>query len=275
MTPANISTITLAIAISLLAAALWRIGGNLPALNQNLDRISSIGEAVSGDVPEVIEVANRYEPHIDPLLKEMAAYRQVLPEVLTRIDALNARLAAIEAQLPKALEHADRALVESRAWRPISAQIVDEAQAWRTGIPDYLSRSEQLVARARSIGAEASSGALTGLVTGTLSLPFRALTNVGSLIDKRSLSARKLTDEDRSNLSAAAIALLQQPQQKLARWSSTASGHSGTVVIMSSTVSDQETCHTLAITNQFENEKSDKITRRVCLDEDGQWQVSQ
>lgn len=287
MTRTNIASFALALAIALLAGALWRIGSNLPELNQNLTALSRLGETVAADVPAVVDMANRYEPHIDPLLAEVAAsrasadaalaeaaaYRAQIPALLARLEALDAQLTALQGQLPDVLERVDGALDESRAWRPVSEQALGEAEAWRGSIPGYLDRSEQLVASAREAGKEASAGMVSGFFSGALSLPFQALGNVGALVDPRSLSARHLTEEDQANLRNAAIALLQDPAQKVAQWSSSSSGHSGTVAITDSSTSRKGTCHTLSIENRFKNDKSETLKRQICQDKDGKWDV--
>ena len=288
MTAKHTGTIAIAIALTLLAAALWRIGSELPELNRHLERLGGVGETLSGEVPGMVDVANRYEPHIDPLLQEVAAsralaekalsesaaYRSELPALLARLDALDARLAELQGQLPAVLSRVDNALDESKAWRPISEQALTEAQSWRSDIPLYLDRSEKLVAGARQAGKEASSGMVSGFVTGTLSLPFKALGNVGELFDPRSLSARRMTDEDRRNLRAAAIALLDEPAQKTADWSSSESGHAGTVTVLESRVTDERTCHTLEIVNRFKGGQQETIQHHVCKNARGEWAIS-
>lgn len=288
MTRTNIGLIALAFAIAFLAAALWRIGGQLPELNQNLGNLSELGDTLAEDVPAVVEVANRYEPHIDPILAEVAAsrelaqqalteasaYRSELPALMAQLEALDQQLTSLQSDLPEILTRVDQAIEESRGWRPITEQTVSEATAWRDALPGYLDRSEQLVASAREAGKEASEGMVSGFFSGALALPFQALGNVGSLVDPRSLSARKLTEEDKDNLRAASITLLRDPSLQQADWQSEESGHSGTVAITDTTSSDHGLCHTLEIRNQFISELSDTISRQLCQDSEGKWQIN-
>lgn len=283
----NTALFAVAAAFTLVAAALFQIGAQLPELNANLERMTRLGDTLSAEVPGVVDVANRYEPHIDPMLAEVAAsrtlaeqaldeaaaYRAQLPAMLEQLDALDTRLGELQAQLPEVLTRVDGALDESRAWRPVSEQALGEAHAWRGSIPGYLDRSERLVASAREAGKEASAGMVSGFFSGALSLPFQALGNVGALVDPRSLSARHLTDEDQANLRNAAIALLQDPSQKVAQWSSSNSGHSGTVSVIDSSSNRKGTCHTLAIENRFRDDKSETLERQICQDQDGKWNV--
>ena len=113
----------------------------------------------------------------------------------------------------------------------------------------------------------------SGFFSGALSLPFEALGNVSALVDPRSLSARHLTEEDRANLRAAAIALLQDPSRKVANWASSGSGHSGTVEITDTRTTRKGTCHALAITNRFKGGKSETLKRELCREDEGKWQV--
>ncbi|MDF1820043.1 MAG: hypothetical protein P1U64_00620 [Alcanivoracaceae bacterium] len=277
----------IAFAIALLAAALWHIGSSLPELNRNLDAINRSADAATDQLPALVAVADRYEPHITPLLEEIAAsratvdsivaetqaYRQELPALYQRLDTLDAQLTALEASLPDVLERVDAGLAESRAWRPLSNDAVQEATHWREAIPGYLDRSEALVASARKAGQEASSGMVTGFFSGALSLPFRALGNVSSLVDPRSLSARHLTEEDWTYLRNGAIVLLSKPEQAVAQWQSDTSGHRGTIQISNSTRTDSRECHQLLITNHFSNDRSETLKEKVCKGDDGIWAV--
>lgn len=284
----NAALFSLAAAFLLVAIALFYIGMNLPELNRNLERLSVVGDAVTEEIPDLLETADRLEPHVSPMLDEVAAsrlllgqavqeaaaYRGELPAVMARVDALESRLAAVQAQLPEVMTRLDGLLEESKVWRPVTESALKESEAWRSSIPDYLTRSEQLVAGARQAGKEATQGMVGGFISGALSLPFQALANVGALIDRRSISARYLTDEDQENLRNAAIYMLQNPQKGLASWSSADSGHAGTVEVVESSSRDDGLCHTLKIINLFRDGKSDMMKRKICQDPEGSWAVA-
>lgn len=265
---------SLAAAFLLVALALFYIGMNLPELNRNLERLSAVGDAATEQMPGMLEAVNRVEPHVSPLLDEVAAsrlqvgqvveeaaaYRAELPAVMARVDALASRLEAVQAQLPDVMTRMDG--------------LLEESEAWRASVPDYLTRSEQLVAGARQAGKEASAGMVGGLISGTLGLPFKALANVGALIDRRSISARYLTDEDQANLRNAAVYMLQNPEQRLTSWSSAGSGHAGTVEVLESSSREDVVCHTLKISNLFHDGKSDMMKRKICKGAEGSWAVA-
>ncbi|MCC1495936.1 hypothetical protein [Alcanivorax sp. 1008] len=284
----NAALFSVAIAFFLVAIALFYIGMNMPELNRNLERLSVASDVVTEEFPGLLDTANRLEPHVSPLLDEVAAsrllvgqvvqeaaaYRSELPAMMSRVDAMESRLAAVQAQLPEVMTRLDALLEESKVWRPVTESALKESEAWRSSIPDYLIRSEQLVAGARQAGKEASAGMVGGLISGTLSLPFQALANVGVLIDRRSMSARFLTDEDQANLRNAAIHMLQNPEEGLASWSSVGSGHAGTVEVVESAIRDEGPCHTLRITNLFQQGKSDVMTRKICRNVEGKWALA-
>lgn len=278
----------IALAVALLAAALWHIGSQLPELNRNLSGISRSADAATQELPAIIAVADKYEPHIPQLLDEIAAtratvdsivtesqaYRNQLPDLYQRLDKLDAQLTSLQTSLPDVMERVDSGLAESQAWRPISVDAMAEAEHWRKEIPGYLDRSEALVAGARKAGAEASSGMVTGFFSGALSLPFKALRDISSLVDPRSLSARHLTDDDWTLLRNAAITLLTQPENQLAEWQSEASGNRGSVRIIESATSASSECHVLMITNHFKKGGKETLEKqRVCKGEDGRWAV--
>lgn len=278
----------IAVAIALLAAALWNLGSNLPALNDNLSSLNQSADTVTQELPAMLAVADRYQPHVTPLLEEIAAtratvdsivtesqaYREQLPALYQRLDTLDAQLTSLEARLPDILQRVDAGLAESSAWRPLSSDALAEAAQWREELPVYLDRSEALVASARKAGQEASSGMVTGFFSGALSLPFKALRDISSLVDPRSLSARHLTEDDWALLRSAAITLLSRPEQELAKWQSPTSGHNGTVRIVESKQLDAQECHVLLITNFFSGDRQETLDKqRVCKGEDGRWAV--
>jgi surface antigen len=276
----------IALAVALLAAALWHIGSQLPELNRNLSGISRSADAATQELPAMIAVADKYEPHIPLLLDEIAAtratvdsivtesqaYRTQLPDLYQRLDKLDAQLTSLQNSLPDVMERVDSSLAESQAWRPISVDAVAEAENWRQEIPGYLDRSEALVAGARKAGAEASSGMVTGFFSGALSLPFKTLSNISKLADPRSLSARHLTEEDWMLVRQAAATLLAQPENLVAEWQSEATANRGTVRIIDSAKSASTECHVLLITNHFSVGGKETLEKqRICKGKDGRW----
>lgn len=285
----NAASFAIAAAITCLAASLFYIGSQLPELNTNLSRINTLGEKTVSELPAALEVAQQYETHIEPLLAEVAAsrevadkaltesaaYRQQLPAIMAQMETLQSQLATLQGQLPNVLERVDLALSESEQWRPITQVALVESEAWRANIPTYLARSEQLVANAREAGKEASAGAISGIFSGAIALPFQALENVGSFVDPRSLSAKHLTDEDKKNMRTAVIELLQNPSVKIASWTSEKSSHSGTLEIIDSQTTDAGICHTFKVKSEFKRGKTDTSNREICKGRDGTWAISE
>ena len=91
----NAALFSLAAAFLLVAIALFYIGMNLPELNRNLERLSVVGDAVTAEIPDLLETVDRLEPHVSPMLDEVAARRLLVGQAVQEAAAYRGSAGAV------------------------------------------------------------------------------------------------------------------------------------------------------------------------------------
>jgi surface antigen len=274
----------LAMAASLLAMAVIYLGWQL-------GRVADSAQQLSQQLPTALQTLQSYQPVVTDGVSSVEQFNRLLQQGLQQSQQLQAWLPVAEQQAAQANQslqavsnHApgylqqltlanqriEASLRELQQWRPLVAQLLEESSAYRGAIPQYLQQIDGQIASINQAASNASSGVLQGIVVGAITLPWNLLKGVGEILDPRSLSAQKLTTQDRALIAQAITDLLASEKIDSLSWSNPKTAHHGDVVHLSSIQSDR--CRQLLIRNYIDGQK-EEFKREVCRLADGQWRL--
>ncbi|GAA0815037.1 hypothetical protein GCM10009111_12810 [Colwellia asteriadis] len=306
MMPKNISLIQLTFSLALfaLAASLFNISRYIPEILttinntvQHVDNISPeidrivdevalvraevtlVREQLATQVPTVLTQVSATLPVIQQVIRESEHYSQQIPAILKQVALVEQNLASIEKQLPHIFKRIDNITVttqnvvnEATLWRPHSTQYLAEIEQSKEYIPQYLTRAENIVISAKTIGSEASSGLVSGFLKGVVSLPFEVVSGLSGIVDSSSRSAKKLTAKDVALMQEKVILLLEHSSQLKVVWYNVESGNRGTITKGEKVTKYEKLCYHLTFENSFAKEK-EVLTELMCRNDEGLWSV--
>ncbi len=289
----SISQVLLAAAIGYLAFALLQIAKEIPTLVQVVDKTAATAdkfqpqideiitniEAINQQIPEALKQIELTRPLIEDVIVESQQYSNQIPALLEHLTTIESQVAAIEKQIPEILTRIDQVVLttnnttkEVALWRPHSTAYIAQIKHSREDIPQYLTRVEDIIVDAKSIGQEASSGMVTGLFQGVVSLPFNVVSKLAGIVDTDSRSAKYLTDDDVAMIQAKAIILLDDGGRNKINWRNKDSGNSGTITKGKRYKSNNKTCYKMTMKNNF-NRESETLNEAMCRDKEGDWKI--
>ena len=244
--------------------------------------------ALRGEVPAILAETERVRLGLAPLVAEMAEVRRQIPPLLQRVDATVAAVDRIERRIPAILKTADRSIdaidesltrievlvpgieAEVRATREMIDPTLDRVDAM---IVDAHRRARETIAEAQGIGREASEGAVTGLVTGVLKLPFQLLGTLASPIvgNIGPDVARQLTAADIELLGEAGKRASEAGPGQTQYWRNPDSGTAGSITLLRRFERDGSSCVEARITIETTRKRIANKVEIYCQNEDGKW----
>lgn len=296
-TKLNVSQTLLALAIALLAFSLIKIADQIPNIIQVINKASpqvdtvidevtlireevkSVRLLVAKQTPDILAKVEATLPIIEQALAESERYSSQLPIALEQIAKLTTDVQVLNKSLPNILhridavvEMANNTTNEIALWRPHSTEYIAELALYRTNIPQYLTRVENIVVDAKSIGTEASSGIVKGFFKGVVSLPFEVVSGLSGIVDSNSQSAKYLTATDVSLMQEKVVSLLNDKNASKAIWQNTESGNRGNITKGKLIYQDNKSCYNLTFHNFFSQNK-EILKQLMCLDKEGLWKI--
>lgn len=295
----------LALAITLLALSLFKFTLQIPALlsviNSTTQTVDSVTLKVDGIVNEValvrLEVAkvralvaqqtpailSQVEaslPIVQQVIIESESYSKQLPALMQQLANIEQQVALVQTSMPAILKRIDAVVkttdnttAEVARWRPHSTRYLEEITLSRDYIPQYLTRIENTVVDAKTIGKEASSGLVSGFLKGVITLPFEVVAGLTGIVDVNSRSAKYLTAQDVALMQEKVVLLLNDNQQTTSAWHNVKSGHRGTISKGRETKRNQQPCIKVTFDNHFGSGK-ETLQELMCRDDKGLWKVN-
>ena len=231
-------------------------------------------------VPDILTQIALSRPVVSSVVTESSHYSQQLPALMQHLTKIEQQIAQVEKQIPLILKRIDSVVQTTQSttdemakWRPHSTQYIEQIKHSRLDIPHYLTRAEFIVADAKTIGKEATSGLFVGLLKGALTLPFDVISGLTGIVEPNSQSAKNLTSLDISLMQDKTIKLLNDSLQTKTIWQNTESGNRGTITKASEFNKNNMVCHQLTFTNYFDND-NEILKELMCRGEDGLWKVT-
>lgn len=274
----SLALFALATALTYTAYQFGSVCEQLPALltqieqtSQKVGPVLSEVNAVRELIPPILEEVKAARETIPSVLKELQATREVLPSVLAEAKALREALPPLVEQSAATVKNASGVV---RAIEPHIPRVLTEVRKTREALPGLLDRADQTIARAAKLGQEASSGAVTGLLGGIITAPFRLIGQFGKgLAGAMGLSGRgDFTAEDERLASVATNAVIQNGQIGTQQtWRNPASKNTGSASLLKRGTRDDRPCFTLRQRVEFASGKAHQADIEMCQQADDSW----
>ncbi|PKI13087.1 hypothetical protein [Colwellia sp. 12G3] len=241
--------------------------------------VGKVRELVSQQTPAILSQVQASLPVVQQVVVESENYSRQLPAILSQLARIEQQVAILQKSMPAILKRVDAVVkttnnttAEVAQWRPHSTRYLEEVKLSREYIPQYLSRIENTVVDAKTVGSEASSGLVSGFFKGVFSLPFEMVSGLTGIVDVDSRSAKYLTAQDVALMQEKVVVLLSDSNQTKSVWQNVKSGNRGTILKGKTTTRNKQQCMNVIFNNHFGNEK-ETLTELMCIDDKGLWKV--
>ncbi|MDF2179893.1 hypothetical protein P2G88_16695 [Aliiglaciecola sp. CAU 1673] len=261
-----ISVVCLAAAISFFALKLADLNAQIPRAiievektARQIEALIAEAEQLRAPVPDILQEVSLTREQVPLILQEIAAVRQHFPAILEEINAIN--------------HHIPGVLAEAEAVRLMVPSILDEVETTREALPPMLSQADNIVREAKQIGKVATEGAVTGVLSGIVKMPFEFLGGLGkALFNSGVTETAAITEQDLALLRKNTAILLQTDRAINAlSWSNPQSGRSGVISQKQYIPAEGEMCRLLNY--QIKQHDTNTIDKDVtfCLDQEANW----
>ncbi|MEW8558409.1 MAG: hypothetical protein AB2588_10490 [Candidatus Thiodiazotropha sp.] len=276
-----IASYSLAAGLFAIAGAIVFFTIELSHIRQDLPAILTQVENTSGKVDPILNEIREIRKLIPPILQEVDATRAQIPPILAEIEAIRLNVPPILNEVeetrklvPPILAEASKTIdsipqiiktlnsiattvkqssKEVARTRALVPDILKEIKsvrkeigATRKAIPVTLDRVDYLLAQAATTGQKASEGAITGVFTGVITAPFRALISLGEAAkDAAGGEGVFLEGEDLEIATDAAVALTRLKKGATRRWKNPNSGKRGKFTLVAKYREDKLECQTM------------------------------
>jgi uncharacterized protein YoxC len=294
----------LALAISFLAFSLFKFTLHVPGIINVIDKttrtvdlvspkvdnivneialireeVAKVRELVSQQTPVILSQVKESLPVVQQVVAESEYYSRQLPALLNQLANIEQQVGDLQTSMPAILKRIDAIVIttnnttsEVARWRPHSTRYLEEITLSRDYIPQYLSRIENTIEDAKTVGKEASSGLVSGFFKGMITLPFEVVAGLTGIVDKDSRSAKYLTAQDVSLMQEKVVALLNDKNQTKSVWQNVKSGNRGTIIKGENTKRNNQQCINVIFNNHFGKDK-ETLNELMCIGDTGLWKV--
>jgi len=292
----SVSILCLALAIAYFAweAHLWRT--ELPQIliqtektadkiNLSINNVSEIGKLV----PPILDEVGKTRKVVEKTAEQVKLTREQLPTILKDIEPITRQIENTTQQLPTIIPpvldevRKTRELVPGILKEVHSANItVDKATVevakTREAMPGILDRADKIVRSAEKAGEEAGQGAVSGILGGIITMPFKVVGSLGKA------AFGLLKAEDQAMLTQQDIALMDAKIQALTdsgtvgqtgQWNNKASSNSGSVTLEKRYESEGKVCAAFKIEINLKGKKTKTSMIKGCRQPDGTWQATE
>ena len=290
----SLGLLGLAVSFIILAREIhmWR-----KAIPDILDQAADTAERLG----PLIKTINESDLLISPILEEVSASRKVLsetveevrktreqlPGILKEIEPITRQIENTALELPKTVEPViaetakTRELIpdildEIKQTRETVPDILDEVKQTREAIPGMLDRADKIVLNAQNAGEEAGKGAVSGMFSGIVSMPF----NIAGKLGKSAVSI--FSSEDEKLLTIKDIKLMQTAMVELAEkgkigevktWKNKSSSNSGRITLLEIYKEKGRPCRQIKIETFIKGVEPRTALIRGCRLSDGSWTI--
>jgi len=191
--------------------------------------------AVRGEIPSIVKEIEETRKLIPPILQEVRGSRDAIPGILKTVDSTVVSIAQTNKEIAATRQLVPGVLEEVKAVRK-------EIEATRKSLPTTLDRLDNLVAKASIAGQKATEGAVTGVFTGVITAPFRALVGLGNVAAGGEFT---LAGEDLTIATTTAISLTELDKGAKKTWANPESGYRGKLTLLDKYKDDGQDCVTM------------------------------
>lgn len=294
----------LALAIALLALSLFKFTMHVPAIINAIEKttttvdlvspkvddivsevalvrieVSKVRNLVSQQTPAILSQVEATLPVVQQVIVESEYYSRQLPRLLDQIANIEQQVEKLQASMPAILKRVDDVVIttnntteEVARWRPHSTRYLKEIELSREYVPEYLTRIENTVVDAKTVGSEASSGLVSGFFKGVINLPFEVVSGLTGIVDADSRSAKNLTARDIALMQEKVVVLLNDSNQTKSVWQNVESGNRGTIIKGKKSTRNNQQCLMVTFNNHFGDDK-ETLKELMCINDKGLWKV--
>ncbi len=283
-----ISILALAASLVYLTFELSRFIRQVPDILENIRTTSEKVEPVLEEVsqlrdliPPILDEVRATRKQIPAILDEIKHVREAIPPILTEVDKTREQLpvvldevAAVRGQLPSVLASVDSVSTEMKAYRPIASDALIQLSEVRKEVPVTLDRVDGLIASAGVAAGEASSGVLTGAISGLITAPFKIVGSFASSILKMSEDeAHNYTEEDLLLVKEHGQSLLAKGKLNDShKWENKDTGKNFKVSLNKIYSKDSLACRDLLLQAWSESKLTVNKVVSVCMNDEGEWE---
>lgn len=294
----------LALAIAFLAFSLFKFTLQVPAILSVIDKttltadllipkvedivnevalvrveVGNVRALVSQQTPAILAQVKASLPVVQQVLVESENYSRQLPALLSQISSIEQQVEKLKKSIPTILKRIDtivkatnNSMAEVARWRSHSSRYLEEIALSRDYIPQYLSRIENTVVDAKTVGSATSSGLVSGFFKGVINLPFEMVAGLTGIVDIDSRSAKYLTAEDVTQMQETVVILLNDDNQTKSIWKNVKSSNRGTIIKGEKTIQNKQQCINVIFNNHFGDDK-EILKELMCKGDKGLWKV--
>jgi len=243
------------------------------------EEVAKVRTLVSQQTPAILSQVQASLPVVQQVVTESEYYSRQLPALLQQLTKIEQQVEKLQTSMPEILKRVDAVVnttnnttSEVARWRSHSTRYLEEMALSRDYIPQYLSRIENTVEDAKTVGKEASSGLVSGFFKGMITLPFEVVAGLTGIVDADSRSAKHLTAQDVALMQEKVVALLNDKHQAKSVWQNVKSGNRGTIIKGESSKRNNQHCINVTFNNHFGKDK-ETLNELMCIGDKGLWKV--
>lgn len=253
--------------ITPLTKDITRITDSIPSILKEV-------EAVRLQIPKIIEEVAEIRKTIPIIIDEVALVRNTIPPVLEEVSLIRTSITPILQEVALVREQIPPVVAELSAYKNVIANVLVEVEQTRVSIPPTLDKLNTLIDKASTAGTKASEGAVSGLVTGVVKMPFKIIGGIGGKI----FSSKNISEPDSLTIIAKAKELLKHGLDgDSTQWKSKKTNI--TLAIVATHPPKKELahlnlqkCRTLSVTVTDKKGKTiPEPNRLACLNVNGEW----
>lgn len=259
-----------------------QIIADIDKASERIDRVLDEVRVVSDQIPVIVKQVDLIQEKIPLILAEVKENRLLVPDIINEVELVRLQVPVVlnevgqvRQQIPLMLkeikavrQELPAVMNELEAYRKLVPDVLAEVAAVRESVPPTLDRAEKLAKEVRKAGQEASEGAVMGLFSGIIKLPFTMFENIGNKFKKVSLS-----DSDIRSIRDAAARALKGDVGSRHVWSNPDTRKSGEIEVISESEEDDRLCRELAITVKNKGKVLEKQSSDVCRNDVGEWEL--
>lgn len=173
-------------------------------------------------------------------------------------------------EIPEVLEVARATEEEAAEYRQVIAEVLEEIEAVRLAIPEYIVQASDLTTSMEEAGQKASEGAVSGLFTGIIKAPFSLISGVGRTV----LGNQTLSASDKAIIVNAIRKIASEGTKgETVDWANPNSGLYGIVTLVNESLPGDPLCKLINVVVMQSTREVLSGEVLVCPEPDGSWSM--
>ena len=263
--------IFLAIGVLTLGLAIAYFTYQLDLTRRELSVLLTQIDSTSQKLGPVLRDADAVNEFISPILEEARAIRNTVDATVNETAKLREALPPIIASSINVIDKADSVATKIG---PHIKPTLEEVKQTRLALPGIIDNADKVVRRAEKVGKDVGKRAVTGVLSGIITAPFRLIGEAGKTLSSTIGLDKKAgftgADERLAQEATDAVLKIGKPGNKQ-DWQNPDSGNWGSVHWLSGAEQNGQYCVALRYIVMFKDKKSHSVDIDLCQQKDGSW----